>query len=238
MLFAWTALGAAFGPVLFARLAGWRPHPNAVFLAMMTGFFVSVAFNQYLYAGPSNLYERIGPWICPLLLLYVWRLETPRSNMMADPQNLETDVLIVGAGPVGLLAANALVEKSIDIYICDKLNAPVEELRASTFHPPTLDLLEPLGLTSAVLENGLKSPEWQIRFHETGDRVVFDLSVLKADTNHPYRVQCEQAHLAAAARAKLGRACIEVNYGCQVEDIVDKGAFVETTLMMVGYALG
>ena len=153
---------------------------------------------------------------------------------MADPQNLETDVLIVGAGPVGLLAANALVEKSIDMYICDKLNAPVEELRASTFHPPTLDLLEPLGLTSAVLENGLKSPEWQIRFHETGDRVVFDLSVLKADTNHPYRVQCEQAHLAAAARAKLGRAGIEVNYGCQVEDIVDKGAFVETTLMNRG----
>ena len=80
--------------------------------------------------------------------------------MMADPQNLETDVLIVGTGPVGLLAANALMEKSIDLYICDKLNAPVEELRASTFHPPTLDLLEPLGLTSSVLENGLKSPEW------------------------------------------------------------------------------
>ena len=153
---------------------------------------------------------------------------------MADPQNLETDVLIVGAGPVGLLAANALVEKSIDMYICDKLNAPVEELRASTFHPPTLDLLEPLGLTSAVLENGLKSPEWQIRFHETGDRVVFDLSVLKADTNHPYRVQCEQAHLAASARAKLGRAGIEVNYGCQVEEIVDKGGVVETTLVNRG----
>ncbi|MEC8768131.1 MAG: FAD-dependent monooxygenase [Pseudomonadota bacterium] len=80
--------------------------------------------------------------------------------MMADPQNLETDVLIVGTGPVGLLAANALMEKSIDLYICDKLNALVEELRASTFHPPTLDLLEPLCLTSAVLENGLKSPEW------------------------------------------------------------------------------
>ena len=38
--------------------------------------------------------------------------------------------------------------------------------------------------------------------------------------------------MAAAARAKLGRAGIEVNYGCQVEDIVDKGAFVETTLMI------
>lgn len=75
VLFAWTALGAAFGPVLFARLAGWKPHPNAVFLAMISGFFVSVTFNQYLYAGPSNLYERLGPWICPILILYVWRLE-------------------------------------------------------------------------------------------------------------------------------------------------------------------
>ena len=64
---------------------------------------------------------------------------------MADHQNLETDLLIFGAGPVGLIAANVLMEKSIDLYICDKLNAPVEELRASTFHPPTLDLLEPLG---------------------------------------------------------------------------------------------
>lgn len=150
---------------------------------------------------------------------------------MADPQNLKTDVLIVGAGPVGLLAANALAEKSIDLYICDKLNSPVEELRASTFHPPTLDLLEPLGLTDSVLKNGLKSPEWQIRFHETGDRVVFDLSVLKADTNHPYRVQCEQAHLATAAIEKLSSAGIKVNYGCQVIEIVDMGAFVETTLV-------
>jgi len=32
---------------------------------------------------------------------------------MADPQNLETDVLIVGAGPVGLLAANALVKNPL-----------------------------------------------------------------------------------------------------------------------------
>ena len=51
------------------------------------------------------------------------------------------------------------------------------------------------------------------------NRVVFDLSVLKAGYFH--RVQCEQAHLAAAAGKT--EAGIEVNYGCQVEDIVDKG---------------
>ena len=108
---------------------------------------------------------------------------------------------------------------------------PVEELRASTFHP--LDLLEPLGLASAVLENGLKSPEWQIRFHETGDRVVFDLSVQRQTQTTP--IECSASRLIwLRQRGKLGRAGIEVNYGCQVEDIVDKGAFVETTLMNCG----
>ena len=57
----------------------------------------------------------------------------PREQHDTDPQNLETDVLIVGAGPVGLLAANALVEKSIETYICDKLNAPVEEYAPQHF---------------------------------------------------------------------------------------------------------
>ena len=80
VLFAWTALGAAFGPVLFARLAGWRPHPNAVLLAIISGFFLSVAFNQIFYSGPSNLYERVFPWVPPLLLLYIWRLKAPAER--------------------------------------------------------------------------------------------------------------------------------------------------------------
>jgi 2-polyprenyl-6-methoxyphenol hydroxylase-like FAD-dependent oxidoreductase len=68
-----------------------------------------------------------------------------------------------------------------------------EELRASTFHPPTLDMMAPFGITARMLEAGLTCPTWQIRLHPSGDRAVFDLSVLKDESDHPYRLQCEQA---------------------------------------------
>jgi 3-(3-hydroxy-phenyl)propionate hydroxylase len=66
------------------------------------------------------------------------------------------------------------------------------ELRGSTFHPPTLDLLDEFGIVPRMIEVGLKAPTWQFRDRETGPVATFDLSLLKGDTNHPYRVQCEQ----------------------------------------------
>jgi 3-(3-hydroxy-phenyl)propionate hydroxylase len=68
-----------------------------------------------------------------------------------------------------------------------------EELRASTFHPPTLDMLAPYGIAARMLEAGLICPTWQIRLHPSGERAVFDLSVLTGETDHPYRLQCEQS---------------------------------------------
>jgi 3-(3-hydroxy-phenyl)propionate hydroxylase len=43
-----------------------------------------------------------------------------------------------------------------------------------------------------MIEVGLKAPTWQFRDRETGPVATFDLSLLAGDTNHPYRVQCEQ----------------------------------------------
>ncbi len=54
-----------------------------------------------------------------------------------------------------------------------------EELRASTFHPPTLDMMAPFGITARMLEAGLVCPTWQIPPAPSGERAVFDLSILK-----------------------------------------------------------
>src|SRR6185503_20786688 len=107
--------------------------------------------------------------------------------------NKEMKVLIAGAGPVGLTAALLLGHKGIPVTVLEAQDAISEELRASTFHPPTLDMMAPFGITARMLEAGLVCPTWQIRLHPSGDRAVFDLSVLKDDSEHPYRLQCEQA---------------------------------------------
>jgi 3-(3-hydroxy-phenyl)propionate hydroxylase len=102
-------------------------------------------------------------------------------------------VLVSGAGPVGLTAALLLGSKGIPVTVLEAQDSISEELRASTFHPPTLDMLAPFGITARMLEAGLICPTWQIRLHPSGERAVFDLAVLKGETDHPYRLQCEQS---------------------------------------------
>ena len=110
----------------------------------------------------------------------------------------DSQVFISGAGPVGLCLALLLARAGVDVRVCEAEPTRSEDLRASTFHPPTLDLLEPLGVTATLLEQGLICPHWQIRLHPTGERAVFDLSVLAGDTGHPYRLQVEQWKLSRA----------------------------------------
>jgi 3-(3-hydroxy-phenyl)propionate hydroxylase len=104
-------------------------------------------------------------------------------------------VIIVGGGPVGSVAALSLALGGIPVTVLEREPAPVIDYRASTFHPPTLDLLEACGATEALLAMGLKAPTMQYRDRQRGRIAEFDFSVLAADTQHPYRLQCEQFKL-------------------------------------------
>jgi 3-(3-hydroxy-phenyl)propionate hydroxylase len=112
-------------------------------------------------------------------------------------------VIVVGAGPVGLTAALALSRRGIATVLLAAEPELVVELRGSTFHPPTLDLLDEFEVVPQMIEVGLKAPTWQFRDRETGPVATFDLSLLAGDTNHPYRVQCEQWKLMRFLEEKL-----------------------------------
>lgn len=111
--------------------------------------------------------------------------------------------MIAGAGPVGLTAALALADAGVTVQVLEALPGITEDLRASTFHPPTLDMLEPYGVTTQLLAQGLVCPHWQVRMHPGGERAIFDLSILAGDTAHPYRLQCEQYKLSRILLQRL-----------------------------------
>ncbi len=114
-----------------------------------------------------------------------------------------SQVIVVGAGPVGLTLAYGLARAGASVTVIETEPAISRQLRASTFHPPTLDLLDAWGITPVLLAKGRITPTWQIRLHETGEHVTFDLSVLQGDTAHPYRLQCEQSVLSQALAERL-----------------------------------
>jgi 3-(3-hydroxy-phenyl)propionate hydroxylase len=112
-------------------------------------------------------------------------------------------VIIVGGGPVGSVAALILALKGIPVTVLEREPAPVIDYRASTFHPPTLDLLEACGATEALLAMGLMAPTMQYRDRQQGRIAEFDFSALRNDTRYPYRLQCEQFKLVDWAHRRL-----------------------------------
>lgn len=139
-------------------------------------------------------------------------------------------VIVVGAGPVGLVAAVALGEAGIPVTVVEARKEVVDDLRASTFHPPTLEFLDRFGVTDALIAQGLIAPHWQIRDRKQGAIATFDLSVLSGDTKHPYRLQCEQWKLTRLLRDRLdANPDTQIVYGLkalEVEQTADEAVLI------------
>jgi 3-(3-hydroxy-phenyl)propionate hydroxylase len=120
---------------------------------------------------------------------------TSRTGHQASQMKKHDRVVVVGAGPVGSLAAFLMARAGIPVTLLEAEAGLVEDYRASTVHPPTLDLLEECGVSAALVEMGLIAPLMQYRDRRDGKIAEFDLSLLKNDTRYPYRLQCEQFKL-------------------------------------------
>jgi sodium/proline symporter len=72
VLFAWMALGAAFGPTLFVRLAGFSVAPIAVFSSILLGFGLTVILS-FTADAPGDIAERLLPFTAALVPLVLFR---------------------------------------------------------------------------------------------------------------------------------------------------------------------
>lgn len=79
VLFAWMALGAAFGPTLFARLANFRVQAKGVFCSIVTGFSLTVVLSFFPNA-PGDIAERLAPFVFASLILWLFRTKESSTN--------------------------------------------------------------------------------------------------------------------------------------------------------------
>src|SRR3954465_1769345 len=136
-----------------------------------------------------------------------------------------TSVLIAGAGPVGLAAANVLAEAGIGVTVLEAEAGLPENLRASTFQPPTLDLLARFGATQKLIDMGRIARKVQYR-DRAGWVAELDFGVLSDDTQHPFRVQCEQYKLNQVLASRLP----DVRFGATVTDVAQDEKMVTVTI--------
>jgi 3-(3-hydroxy-phenyl)propionate hydroxylase len=167
--------------------------------------------------------------------------------------NSEKRVIIVGAGPVGAVTALALVRKGIPVLLIEAEREPVEDQRAATIHPPTLEMLADLGLIEQAFAEdatgGFQAPLFHFRDRVSGDLVaVFDIRMLQGEVPYPFVLQWEQYKLVRAvlpileasgiAEVRFSTRLSELNQHADHVDIVVTNEAGESETLRGAYVVG
>ncbi len=104
-----------------------------------------------------------------------------------DPQ---PEVLIVGAGPTGMIAAIELRRRGIRCRLIERRSGPVHTSRAITVHARTMEILEDMGLAERFLHAGVLNEGYEFNFLGSPDKPRLDYTRLS--TRYPFVVMFNQ----------------------------------------------
>ena len=123
----------------------------------------------------------------------------------AEAPTVETDVLIVGAGPTGLTLACELLRRGIQCCLIDRLNEPVQTSRAFDLQSRTLEVFEAMGMVEKALAVGTRAKEARVYEREKLLITMYPKSV--GDVPYPYVLTVPQSrteHLLLERLHELG----------------------------------
>jgi len=156
----------------------------------------------------------------------------PMPSLKLPALPLNTNILIVGAGPTGLALAAELRRRGIEAVTVDKIAEGANTSRAAVVHARTLEVLEPLGVVPTMLTEGFKVPVFRVRDR---DRALITIDFETIPSTYAFTLMCPQDRTEAILIARLHALGGEVTRPAEVTG-VDLGASGARVQIAIGDA--
>ncbi|MCA1011683.1 FAD-dependent monooxygenase [Halobacillus halophilus] len=138
---------------------------------------------------------------------------------------IETDVLIIGAGPSGLMAANELQKRDVDFICLEKRAEPSDLSKALGIQARTLEMFELLGLHKSFLKKGYPGPG--AKLHLGGEKPSL-VELYHIKSRYPYLFIIPQSETEAILEDHLESSGGKVEREHEVVEVLqsDQGVYV------------
>jgi 2-polyprenyl-6-methoxyphenol hydroxylase-like FAD-dependent oxidoreductase len=139
----------------------------------------------------------------------------------------EPEVLVVGAGPVGLAAALFLQHYGVRVEIIDMHHRTTQHSYALAVHPRTLQILEETGVAGALIKAGRTLTK--VAFYQGRERRV-EIDYSRLASTHPHLLVVRQSALERTVEEALRRKNLKVLWGHRLQGLAVEGATVRSEI--------
>ena len=143
----------------------------------------------------------------------------------------QTEVLVVGAGPVGLLTAIVAAEAGLAVKIIDQEARTTARSYACALHPRTLKLLDGMGLAAALVDQGRRIET--VAFYDHESRRA-EAKVSELGGAFPFLLVLPQSAVEEVLEQRLHKAGVTVNWHHRFDSCQEQGDAVTATVEELG----
>ena len=135
------------------------------------------------------------------------------------------DVLVVGAGPVGLVAAVELARRGVRVRVIDKLAQPTDQSRAIAVHARSLDMFDRMGIVDEMVSTGIKAIAMQLY---AGRSKLFRIPLGGVDSAFPFTLTTAQTETERVLGEYLESLGVTVERGVELVALTQDGPDAQT----------
>jgi 2-polyprenyl-6-methoxyphenol hydroxylase-like FAD-dependent oxidoreductase len=147
--------------------------------------------------------------------------------MPLTPTPTDLDVLVVGGGPVGLVAAAELARRGVRVRVIDKLAQPTDQSRAIAVHARSLDMFDRMGIVDELLSTGIKATAMQLY---AGHSKLFRVPLGSVDSAFPFTLTTAQTETERVLGEHLESLGVSVDRGVELVALTQDADAVHLTL--------